>query len=306
MAPTVGHAGGNRDEAATDRHGGQEVYDMTAACSGQETTMIRPWNDWDLDMLCARMRLIGFDLDNTLANSKKPMSAAMAHRFSELTRRIDVAVITGGRYELVVSQILDVLEPHADLRRLHLMPTSGTCYRRWRAGNWDKVFGHDLDDDQRARARESLERRAREQGVWFDRVWGERIEDRGSQITLSVLGQHAPLEAKQAFDPTNEVKARLVEAVAADLPDLKVHAGGYTSIDVAERGIDKAFAVRELARHLGIDVEHIAFVGDRMQPGGNDYPAAQAGAMGIAVANPSDTLRLVDGLLERLPVTSES
>ncbi|PLS29461.1 HAD-IIB family hydrolase [Bifidobacterium parmae] len=264
--------------------------------------MIRPWDDWDLDMLCARMRLIGFDLDNTLANSKKPMVPAMAHRFSELTRRIDVAVITGGRYGLVVSQILDVLDPGADLARLHLMPTSGTCYRRWEDGAWTKVFSHDLDDDQRSRARESLERRAREQGVWFEKVWGERIEDRGSQITLSVLGQQAPLEAKQAFDPTNEVKARLAEAVAADLPDLKVHAGGYTSIDVAQRGIDKAFAVRELARQLGIDVGSIAFVGDRMQPGGNDYPAAQAGAMGISVSDPSDTMRLIDGLLERLPL----
>lgn len=263
--------------------------------------MIKPWNDWDLDELCARMRLIGFDLDNTLANSRKPMRPDMAHRFSELTRRIDVAVITGGRYRLVVSQILDVLEPQTDLTRLHLMPTSGTCYRRWSAGEWVKVFSHDLDEGQRARARESLERRAREQGLWFERVWGERIEDRGSQITLSVLGQFAPEEAKRAFDPTNELKTRLAEAVAADLPDLNVHAGGYTSIDVAGRGIDKAFAVRELSRLTGVAVGDIAFVGDRMEPGGNDYPAAQAGAMGVRVANPADTIRLIDGLLERLP-----
>ncbi|MBW3080352.1 HAD-IIB family hydrolase [Bifidobacterium saguinibicoloris] len=263
--------------------------------------MIRAWNDWDMDVLCRRARLIGFDLDNTLANSKRPMLPEMAARFSELTRRIDVAVVTGGRYELVISQILDVLDPDADLGRLHLMPTSGTCYRRWDGEEWRTVFVHDLTDDQRVRARASLERRAREQGLWFERVWGERIEDRGSQITFSVLGQQAPLEEKCRFDPSGVLKAALAEAVAGDLPDLKVHAGGYTSVDVAGKGIDKAYALRELSACTGVDVGDIVFVGDRMRPGGNDYPAAQAGAMGVEVTCPADTLRFIDGLLARLP-----
>ncbi|KFI55544.1 HAD family hydrolase [Bifidobacterium sp. UTCIF-37] len=263
--------------------------------------MIKPWNEWDLDALAAHTRLVGFDLDNTLANSKLPMKPQMASRFSELTRRIPVAVITGGRYSLVVSQILDVLEDRAILANLHLMPTSGTRYLRWNGHEWSCVFSHDLDADQRARAAASLERHAREQGLWLEHVWGERIEDRGSQITFSVLGQQAPLEAKQAFDPTGELKERLARAVADDLPDLKVHAGGYTSVDVAGRGIDKAFAIRELAACTGIQVADIVFVGDRMTPGGNDYPAAEAGAMGVAVSCPADTIRFVDGLLERLP-----
>ena len=65
--------------------------------------MIRQWDCLDYDDLARRTRLIGFDLDNTLANSRKPMLPDVAARFSELTRHIDVAVITGGRWELVVS-----------------------------------------------------------------------------------------------------------------------------------------------------------------------------------------------------------
>lgn len=268
--------------------------------------VIRPWDEWDMDRLCRDARLIGFDLDNTLANSKRPMVPDMAERFGALTRRIDVAVITGGRYGLVVSQILDVLGEETDLSRLHLMPTSGTCYRRWDGAQWRTVFVHELTDDQRARASTSLERRAREQGLWLDEVWGERIEDRGSQVTFSVLGQEAPLEAKQAFDPSGEVKERLARAVASDLPDLKVHAGGYTSVDVSGKGIDKAYAVRELSELTGVEVGRIVFVGDRMTPGGNDYPAAQAGAMGVQVGSPADTLRFIDGLLQRIPDAGEA
>lgn len=102
------------------------------------------------------------------------------------------------------------------------MPTSGTRYYRWGGSDWAPVFAHDLSADDRAKAYESLERNAREQGIWLTHVWGERIEDRGSQITFSALGQLAPIEAKEAWDPTNEKKNRLARAVAADLPHLEV------------------------------------------------------------------------------------
>ena len=182
------------------------------------------------------------------------------------------------------------------------MPTSGTRYYRWSQGQWRCVFSHELNADQRRRAMSSLERHAREQGLWRERIWGERIEDRGSQITFSVLGQAAPLQAKQSFDPDGALRRGLVEAVAADVPDLQVRAGGYTSVDVSQRGIDKGFAVHELSRLVGIDTPDMAFVGDRMTPEGNDYPAVQAGAMGVVVGNPGDTLLFLDEILKRIGV----
>lgn len=99
---------------------------------------------------------------------------------------------------------------------------------------------------------ESLERHARELGLWEQQVWGPRIENRGSQITFSALGQFAPVAAKQAWDRDNTKKQALVEAVKADLPHMRVRAGGYTSVDVSECGIDKAYAVRKLTQTLGI------------------------------------------------------
>ena len=173
------------------------------------------WNDVDIEELCNGARLIAFDLDNTLARSKKPMKDDMAECFSALTSLIDVAVITGGKYALLKSQVVERLTGQACQSHLHLMPTSGTRYYRWDGSDWAPVFAHDLSADDRAKAYESLERNAREQGIWLTHVWGERIEDRGSQITFSALGQLAPIEAKEAWDPTNEKKNRLARAVAA-------------------------------------------------------------------------------------------
>ena len=169
------------------------------------------WNDVDIEELCNGVRLIAFDLDNTLARSKKPMKDDMAECFSALTSLIDVAVITGGKYALLKSQVVERLTGQANRSHLHLMPTSGTRYYRWGGSDWVPVFAHDLSADDRAKAYESLERNAREQGIWLTHVWGERIEDRGSQITFSALGQLAPIEAKEAWDPTNEKKNRLHE-----------------------------------------------------------------------------------------------
>lgn len=255
------------------------------------------WTELDLDAMGAKARAVCFDLDNTLARSKMPMHDDMAEAFCALTRLTQVAVISGGRYELFVSQILDVIGDRADRGNLHLMPTSGTRYYRFDDGAWTCRYRHDLPDDQRRAAIASLESHARRLGLWEEHVWGERIEDRGSQITFSALGQHAPVDAKEAWDPDNAKKNALRAAVAADLPELLVRSGGSTSVDVSGRGIDKGYAVRELASMLGVDVDRIIFIGDRMDPDGNDYPAAMAGTMPVRVNGPEDTLEVVRRLI---------
>lgn len=261
---------------------------------------VHGWDELDLDAVCATLKAVAFDLDGTLARSRKPMIPAMTERFSAMTRLLPVAVVTGGRYELVVSQILDVLGDDADLDHLHLMPTRGTRYYRWDGAGWRCEYSFDLSDEDRARAVESLRRHAVEQGVWLEHVWGNRIEDRGSQLTFSALGQQAPVEVRERWDPDNGKKNRLARAVAADLPELEVRAGGTTSVDISLKGFDKAYAMRTLASMLDIQVGQIMFVGDRMSPDGNDYPAAQAGATAVRVGGPQDTIRLCDGIIARL------
>lgn len=268
--------------------------------AAQTNSVIPMWRNHDLFDVAHNAKVIAFDLDNTLARSKRPMHEDMAQCFSRLSSLIDVAVITGGRFELVKSQILDVLTPNARRESIHIMPTSGTRYFRWRDGCWQCIYSNDLDEVSRNSAIASIERHAREQGIWLDTTWGPRVEDRGSQITFSALGQEAPVEDKERWDPTNEKKNRLTEAVAADLPDLVVRSGGSTSIDISARGVDKAHAVHQLCDIINCKVDQVVFVGDRMDPDGNDYPAAITGTYPIHVAGPRDTLEVCDRLISAL------
>ncbi|MDR0435949.1 MAG: HAD-IIB family hydrolase [Propionibacteriaceae bacterium] len=242
--------------------------------------------------------LVAFDLDDTLAESKSALTAEMGEALADLLLVREVCIISGGRFTQFDTQVLRYLPERADLTRLHLMPTCGTRYLRNHGDGWLEVYAYDLSDDEKRRAIASLATCAHKLGLWETRAWGERIEDRGSQITFSALGQEAPVSAKKVWDPTGDKRARLRAAVAADLPDLEVAGGGSTSIDVTRKGIDKAYGMRQLALQTGYALHDMVFIGDRIVPGGNDYPVYELGVPTIPVTGPADTLRVIARLIK--------
>jgi phosphomannomutase len=228
--------------------------------------------------------LIAFDLDDTLAPSKSSLPERMAELLAHLLELIEVGVISGGQFGQFESQLIDGLPPRAApfFARLHLLPTCGTQYYRYDRG-WKQQYAENLTEQQKASALVALETRAKELGLWEIETWGPILEDRGSQITFSALGQAAPVDAKRAWDPTGAKKELLRAAVAPLLPELEVRSGGSTSIDITRHGIDKAYGLRKLADLTGIPIARMLFVGDRLDEGGNDYPVKATGVRTHAV-----------------------
>ena len=181
------------------------------------------------------------------------------------------------------------------------MPTCGTQYYRLEEGGVRTVYAHALTDDEKSRALAAVEEEARRLGLWEAEPWGDILEDRGSQITFSALGQTAPLEAKMAWDPTGEKKNALRDAVAARIPDLEVRSGGSTSVDITHRGIDKAYGMRKLAEVTGISLDDMLFVGDRLDEHGNDYPVLAMGVTCQAVEGWEHTSAYLTELIPTLP-----
>jgi HAD superfamily hydrolase (TIGR01484 family) len=130
-----------------------------------------------------------------------------------------------------------------------------------------------------------------------EKVWGETIEDRGSQITYSALGQQAPLEEKDKWDPDYAKRKKIKAVLDTFLPEFSVRMGGATSIDVTKPGIDKAYGMHKLQDILGVSLKEMIYVGDALFPGGNDYPAEQVGAISIPVRGPEDTKRVVEAII---------
>ncbi len=244
------------------------------------------------------VRLIAFDLDDTLAPSKSPIDPAMADALARLLNTVPLCIISGGTFAQFEGQVLANLDAlaAAALERLHLMPTCGTQYYRYRGG-WQQEYSEVLTDAQASAALTALEENARRLGLWEAETWGPILENRGSQITFSALGQAAPVDAKKAWDPTGGRKELLRAAVAPLLPELEVRSGGSTSIDITRKGIDKAYGMRKLIDLTGIPQEAMLFVGDRLDEGGNDYPVKAMGIRTHAVEGWQETLAFVDEFL---------
>jgi hypothetical protein len=246
--------------------------------------------------------LVAFDLDDTLAPSKSPMPAAMLEQLVALLERRPVCIISGGQYGQFRSQILELLPESSTalLDRLHLMPTCGTQYWRFDDGEWTQRYAENLTEDERHEALAIVEEEARRLGLWESETWGPILEDRGSQITFSALGQEAPVDAKKAWDADGRKKEALRAAVAERLPGLEVRSGGSTSVDITRRGIDKAYGMRKLAEITGIAPEQMLFIGDRLDEGGNDFPVIAVGVQTHAVSDWEETVDVVAALVPTL------
>jgi phosphomannomutase len=241
-------------------------------------------------------KLIVFDLDGTLAKSKSSLDAEMSTLLRDLLGVVKVAVISGGDWPQFEEQVLSHLPHDAGLENLSLLPTCGTKYFRY-SGDWKKIYSEDFTADEKKKIIDSLRQAFQASGFQVEKVWGEVIEDRGSQITLSALGQHAPLDEKVKWDPDFAKRKKIKAVLDPLLPGFSVRLGGATSIDVTKPGIDKAYGMRKLRDTLGISLKEMIYVGDALFPGGNDYPAQQVGVIAIPVRGPEDTKLVIEAII---------
>jgi len=240
--------------------------------------------------------LFVFDLDGTLAESKAPVDTEMGGLLRKLLSIAKVAVISGGGWPQFEAQVLGRLPHNTWLENLSLLPTCGTKFYRY-STDWTKIYSEDFTVAEKTKIIASLNTAIAESGVKVARLWGETIEDRGSQITYSALGQQAPLDAKKVWDP-DYAKRKQIKALADKLiPEFSIRMGGATSIDVTKPGIDKAYGIAKLRDVLSIPIKEMMFVGDAIFPGGNDYPPEQAGVFSVCVRGPHETKRVIETVI---------
>jgi len=241
-------------------------------------------------------KLIVFDLDGTLAESKSSLDAEMSRLLDDLLGILKVAVISGGDWPQFEKQVLSHLAHDGSLANLSLLPTCGTKFFRY-TGDWKKIYSEDFTSEEKEKIIASLKKAVAEAGFQTEKVWGEVIEDRGSQITFSALGQQAPLDEKKKWDPDFTKRKKIKAMLDPLIPGFSVRLGGATSIDVTKPGIDKAYGIGKLRDVLGISLKEMIFVGDALFAGGNDYPAEEAGVISIPVRGPHETKRVIETII---------
>ncbi len=246
-------------------------------------------------------KIIVFDLDGTITPSKSPMDAEMASLFSRILDRMMIAVITGGGFERFEAQFQALDCTPEQRRRLFFFPTTGTRFYKF-TDEWGLVYADEMSIEERKKIKDAFEQAYKDIDYQHpEKVYGEIVEDRGTQVTFSACGQDAPLEVKMAFkEAHDDRRLALADAVRKYLPDFEVKVPGVTSIDVTRKGIDKGYGIRKIEEHLGISVSEMVFVGDALYEGGNDHPVIRTGIDTVAVKDPEETKAVLKQWLSQM------
>lgn len=255
-------------------------------------------------MIKLSKKIIAFDLDGTLAESKSPIKEDMADLIEELIKEKIVVVISGGTIKQFNTQLLpafskeDLLSPF--IKNLILLPTSGSQRYEYNLEKKEWILT-DIElfkEEVKQKVKEVL-KGIIDSGLYDipQNPTGEYIEDRLTQLSISALGQEAPIEQKKLWDPDQKKRQKIKAVLDKELPETSIIIGGTTTIDILPKGFNKASGLKRLLDKLNMTIGDMLFVGDAIFPGGNDYSAYEAGIESIKVSGPDETKEIIKKLI---------
>lgn len=102
---------------------------------------------------------------------------------------------------------------------------------------------------------------------------GNHIEERPGSANFSIVGRNATKKQRETYIEWDRQK-RERELISIEFnhkfKDVEARIGGETGIDIYQKGHDKGQIVADFD-----PTDRLYFFGDRMEPGGNDFPLKQ-------------------------------
>jgi len=239
-------------------------------------------------------KLIIFDLDNTLTESRMPLPRETSILLRELLKQTKVAVISGAAFWQFEKELIEPLSAtESELKNLFILTTSGAELWLYKKG-WDRLYMERISKRDKSRIREALMEVLNINKDELELL----LEDRSSGMTYSALGKDAPPDLKNPWDRDQSKRRILVEKLSPLLPGLGLKIGGTTSIDVTNAGIDKSFGVRKIIDYTKTPKDSVVFIGDALFPEGNDSPVNDVGIKTISTKGPENTREICRKMLE--------
>ena len=208
-----------------------------------------------------------FDIDGTLTPPRQKMDENFAEFFLPFAKENIVYLATGSDIEKAREQV--------DQRILMMCQGVFTCSGNefWERGK--KIYSNEFYP--RPKLVTFLEKCVKDSG--YHTKTGNHLEYRNGMLNFSVVGRNATLDQRAAYMEWDESADQLnvLGTALLNSGSTKVIAE-FTSSNtnrmvIYPRGKDKSQAVSKIRQLHDLS---IVFMGDRMEPNGNDYPAAKA------------------------------
>lgn len=240
-------------------------------------------------------RAMIFDLDGTLAESLQQLSPEMSELMAKLVQKMPVAIMTGSKMERTAPRFPKEFAG----QNAYLFPANAAVCYIFKNGDWQMVYEMPLSSEEKHKIRNGLAVALLQTGMSEPppQVWGPRVDDRKSKMSFAYFGIDAPLEVKKPWDPDGIKRKPLLDALEPLLPDFTVSIGGTNTIDITRKGVTKALGIRKFSEMTGIPVSDMLYVGDKLQPGGNDFVVKETGISTHEVRGPQETATFVRSVL---------
>jgi hydroxymethylpyrimidine pyrophosphatase-like HAD family hydrolase len=186
--------------------------------------------------------------------------------FDQLLREKDVIVVSGGS----VAQIHEQVTPRFN-GRYFIMAQSGN---QTLDKNGDELWNEPLNGTQITAIMHCIDILKNHFGIVV-RDENDIVENRGAQISYSVIGFHEDIAKKYAFDPGDKKRqaalaANPEEVAALTAAGVAVEPAGTTVFNFIPLGKNKGYNITRFIEDQGWNKEDCVYVGDALFPGGND------------------------------------
>jgi|TARA_B110000503_G_scaffold113062_1_gene169664 phosphomannomutase len=203
-----------------------------------------------------------FDVDGTLTPSRQSIDPLFKTWFTDFICNNKVWLVTGSDYLKTVEQL-----------GKEICERVVTCYSC--SGNETRFKGKIVNAHNFT---VSNELRSLMEG-WlhaskFPLRTGVHIEERRGTVNFSIVGRNATMKERQLYvtwDKDNRERESIAFQINSTVDNVTATIGGDTGIDIYPTGHDKSQILADFDKLIPT-----YFFGDKIEPGGNDYPLAKA------------------------------
>ena len=256
--------------------------------------------------------IVLFDMDGTLTPPRKKIESRIIECLGSLQKTADIGIVSGSPYDYICQQmetawqVSDGLDPS----KIMLMPCNGTQlfeyseesknFVKRKSTNMIELLGK-----EKYRIIVSILTDLQNQVIesYTDMpVSGNFISFRGSMINWCMIGRDADSSMRKDFveldkGMRNSLHAQFEQELrTADIFDVSSSLGGSTSIDIYPTGWDKTYCLNHI-KYPG----DVYFVGDKCQPGGNDFELFRSeSTISYETDGPATTIHIVEEIKRRI------
>ena len=235
-------------------------------------------------ILCMKYKHLFFDMDLTIAPARLPILPEMYELLASLCQ--DIIIVSGQLNEKIAWQSDNLPAIYLGNNGNHATEVDGALL--WKNSNLTKI--------EQTEIMAHIEKLTSALPHEINLEWNP-VENRGSQITFSPIGNTAPVEKKMIYDPDRKIREALMEQYPFESNTVMLKIGGSTSLDYFSKSGHKGVNVARLIEEKGWHKDECVYFGDGLYPGGNDELVI--GVIDtVAVEDNLDCFRKLKSLLE--------